>query len=148
MSLHQLTNKHGARHRTKRLGCGEASGHGKTSGRGSKGQYARSGHKYKPTFEGGQMRLIRRLPKRGFNNAAHSDVIRPVNVGDLSVFDEGAEITIETLRAAGLVKGEAQGVKILGDGDLKKRLTVKARSFSASARSKIEAAGGSCVVAN
>lgn len=148
MTLHQLENKHGARHRTKRLGCGEASGHGKTSGRGSKGQYARSGHKYKPTFEGGQMRLIRRLPKRGFNNAAHAAVLSPVNVGDLSQFDNGAEVSFETLRAAGLIKGGSDGVKVLGDGELNKKLTVKANGFSATARAKIEAAGGSCIAAD
>jgi large subunit ribosomal protein L15 len=146
MSLQSLSNVPGARHRTKRLGCGEASGHGKTSGRGNKGQYSRSGHKRKATFEGGQMRLVRRIPKRGFNNAAHRLVLLPVNVAALAQFENGTEVTEATLRAAGLVKGEADGVKILGEGDLARKLTVKAHGFSASARSKIEGAGGACVV--
>jgi large subunit ribosomal protein L15 len=146
MNLHTLKNTPGARHRTKRLGCGEASGHGKTCGRGNKGQYARSGHKRKATFEGGQMRLIRRVPKRGFNNAAHATVLAPINVSNLGGFASGAEVTEATLRTAGLLKGLADGIKVLGDGELSKKLTVKANKFSASARAKIEAAGGSCVV--
>ena len=145
MNLHELKNRPGAVSRTKRLGCGEASGHGKTSGRGSKGQYARSGHKYKPTFEGGQMRLVRRVPKRGFTNAGRL-AIRPVNVGALSDFSEGSEVDLAAMRSAGLVNGLADGVKILGVGELKRKLTVKARGFSASARAKIEAAGGTCVI--
>ena len=145
MSLHAQKNVQGARHRTKRLGCGEGSGHGKTSGRGTKGQYARSGHKYKATFEGGQMRLVRRVPKRGFN-AAYGPVTIPVNVGALAKFAAGSEVTIESLRAAGLVNGAIDRLKILGEGDLAAKLTVKAHGFSASARAKIEAAGGTCVV--
>lgn len=147
MNLHTLENRIGARHRTKRLGCGEASGHGKTCGRGTKGQYSRSGHKHKSTFEGGQMRLIRRIPKRGFNNKAHAYVYAPVNVGQLEQLEAGSEVTLESLRKAGLVQGLADGFKVLGNGELKKKLTVKASGFSASARAKIEAAGGSCVVA-
>jgi large subunit ribosomal protein L15 len=145
MSLHEQKNVPGARHRTKRLGCGEGSGHGKTSGRGTKGQYARSGHKVKATFEGGQMRLVRRVPKRGFNSAYGPDV-RPVNVGSLAQFAAGTEVTLETLRAAGVVSGAVDQLKILGDGEPAKGLTVKAHGFSASARAKIEAAGGTCVV--
>lgn len=92
------------------------------------------------------MRLVRRIPKRGFNNAAHRLVLLPVNVAALAQFENGTEVTEATLRAAGLVKGEADGVKILGEGDLARKLTVKAHGFSASARSKIEGAGGACVV--
>ena len=145
MNLHTLKNVQGARHRKKRVGCGESSGHGKTSGRGNKGQMARSGHKRKPMFEGGQMQLIRRLPKRGFNHA-DGIVYFPVNIAALAQFENGAEVTADVLRKEGLINGKADGVKILGDGELKKKLTVKANAFSASARSKIEAAGGSCVV--
>lgn len=145
MNLHTLKNVPGSRQRKKRVGCGESSGHGKTSGRGNKGQMARSGHKRKPTFEGGQMRLIRRLPKRGFNHA-DGIVYFPVNVDLLSQFENGTEVTVKLLREQGLIKGTSDGVKILGDGALDKKLTVKANAFSASARSKIEAAGGACVV--
>jgi large subunit ribosomal protein L15 len=145
MNLHEQKNVIGARHRTKRLGCGEGSGHGKTSGRGTKGQYARSGHKFKATFEGGQMRLVRRVPKRGFN-AAHGALVAPVNVGALVLFTEGAEVTVDSLRTAGLVNGTVDKLKILGGGELGLRLTVRAHGFSASARAKIEAAGGTCVV--
>jgi large subunit ribosomal protein L15 len=105
----------------------------------------RKGHKNKLGFEGGQIRLIRRLPKRGFNNV-FATVFVPVNVGALARFDAGAEVTAETLRAAGLVKGRVDGVKILGDGALDKQLTVKVQAFSAGARAKIEAAGGTCEV--
>ena len=145
MNLHELKNRPGAVSRTKRLGCGEASGHGKTSGRGSKGQYARSGHKYKAGFEGGQMQLIRRIPKRGFTNAGRK-TIAAVNVGDLDLFDNGADVSLAELQASGLVRGVVDGVKVLGDGELSKKLTIKATAFSASAKSKIEAAGGTCVV--
>ena len=145
MNLHALKNRPGARHRTKRLGCGESSGHGKTCGRGTKGQMSRSGHKKKPTFEGGQMRLIRRIPKRGFNSAYNVELL-PVNVELLNRFDAGTEVTEELMRSSGLLRGVVDGVKILGDGEIKKNLVVKARAFSASAKAKIEAAGGSCVV--
>jgi large subunit ribosomal protein L15 len=144
MKLHQMTNVPGARRRAKRVGCGEASGHGKTSGRGNKGQMSRSGHKRKPAFEGGQMRLIRRMPKRGFNQA-YSAVMVPVNLSALAGLDDGAVVNEATLRAAGLVRGHADGIKILGGGELAKKLTVTAHKFSASARAKIEAAGGTCV---
>lgn len=145
MNLHQLKNRPGARHVTKRLGCGEGSGHGKTSGRGTKGQYSRSGHKYKATFEGGQMRLIRRIPKRGFNHSNRAG-LAPVNLRDLSGFADGASVDEAALRAAGLVRGTADGVKILGDGVISKKLSVTAHAFSAAARAKIEAAGGSCAL--
>lgn len=145
MKLHTMSNVPGARRAKKRVGCGESSGQGKTCGRGTKGQYARSGHKYKPSFEGGQMRLIRRIPKRGFT---HSDkvVFAPVNVGDLARFDAGTEVTAAVLQEAGLVKNSRSPVKILGEGEIDRALTVKAGAFSASAKAKIEAAGGSCVV--
>lgn len=145
MNLHDLKNRPGAVHRTKRLGCGEASGHGKTCGRGTKGQYARSGHKYKAGFEGGQMTLIRRMPKRGFIHSSKT-VYAPVNVARLEQFANGTEITEAVLRDAGLVGGVVDGVKILGDGAITKKLTVKANAFSATARAKIESVGGSCVV--
>jgi len=145
MELHAIRNRAGARRHKKRVGCGESSGHGKTCGRGNKGQMARSGHKRKPGFEGGQMRLARRLPKRGFIHASKV-AFAPVNVADLAGFDGSADVTVEALRGAGLVKLAGARVKILGDGELAKKLVVKAHAFSASARTKIEAAGGSCVV--
>lgn len=145
MNLHTLTNTPGARKTKKRLGRGTASGLGKTSGRGHKGQYARSGHKHKAGFEGGQMRLVRRLPKRGFKSLAPEAYV-PVNVGDLEQFENGAEVTPAALASSGLAKGASAGVKILGCGELKKKLTVKAQAFSAGAKAKIEAAGGTCEV--
>lgn len=145
ITLHSLKNTPGAKHRRMRVGRGRSSGKGKTSGRGHKGQMSRTGHKRKPTFEGGQMRLIRRIPKRGFTNRNRVAYV-PVNVGDLDLFDAGTEVTVDVLRKAGLVSGTIQTVKVLGDGDLKKKLVVKAHAFSATAKSKIEAAGGSCEV--
>jgi large subunit ribosomal protein L15 len=146
MRLHDLKPRPGAKHRRKRLGSGESSGHGKTSGRGGKGQTARSGSSIRIGFEGGQMPLIRRLPKRGFNHARFATQYIPVNVGDLNAFDEGARVDEPALRAAGLANGRADGVKILGDGELSKKLTVCASAFSASARAKIEARGGTCEI--
>ena len=146
MRLHDLKPRPGAKHRRKRLGAGESSGHGKTSGRGGKGQTARSGSSIRIGFEGGQMPLIRRIPKRGFNNARFATQYLPVNVGDLDRFDNGARVDLEGLRKAGLTNGRASGVKILGDGELTKKLTVTAHAFSASARSKIEARGGTCEI--
>lgn len=122
-----------------------SSGLGKTSGRGHKGQYARSGHKHKLGFEGGQMRLIRRIPKRGFTNISRKEYL-PVNVGMLSMFDAGTEVTPELMRASGLANGVADGIKILGNGNLSKKLVVKANAFSAGAKSKIEGAGGICEI--
>ncbi len=145
MNLHSLTNTAGARHRRKRVGRGMASGLGKTSGKGHKGQMARKGNKRKLAFEGGQMPLIRRLPKRGFNNYTRK-VFMPVNLADLDLFEDGSEVTCEMLRKAGLANGSFDGIKILGTGEINKKLTVKANAFSASAREKIEAAGGSCEV--
>jgi large subunit ribosomal protein L15 len=146
MRLHDLKPRPGAKHRRKRLGQGESSGHGKTSGRGGKGQTARSGSSIRIGFEGGQMPLIRRIPKRGFNNTRFTTVYLPVNVGDLNHFEEGATVDETALRAIGLANGKAAGIKILGNGELSKKLTVTASAFSASAKSKIEAKGGSCAV--
>jgi large subunit ribosomal protein L15 len=146
MRLHDLKPRPGTKHRRKRLGQGESSGHGKTSGRGGKGQTARSGSSIRIGFEGGQMPLIRRIPKRGFNNARHATVYLPVNLESLNQFDEGARVDEAALRSAGLANGRIARIKILGDGDLTRKLTVSAHAFSASARAKIEAKGGSCEV--
>jgi large subunit ribosomal protein L15 len=124
------------------LGHGRASGHGKTSGRGGKGQTARTGSSIRPGFEGGQMPLIRRIPKRGFNNARFATRYIPVNVGALNRFEDGTRVDEALLRQAGLANGRADGIKILGDGELTRKLTVCAHAFSASARAKIEQAGG------
>jgi len=145
MRLHDLKPRPGAKHRRKRLGQGESSGHGKTSGRGGKGQTARSGSSIRIGFEGGQMPLIRRLPKRGFNNARFATRYVPVNLEALNRFEDGATVDEAALRGAGLAKG-GKRIKILGDGELKKKLTVKVHSFSASARAKIEKLGGVCEV--
>lgn len=146
MRLHDLKPRPGAKHRRKRLGSGESSGHGKTSGRGGKGQTARSGSSIRIGFEGGQMPLIRRIPKRGFNNARFATRYLAVNVGELNAFDNGARVDEAALRSAGLANGRDDGVKILGDGELSKKLTVSASAFSASAKAKIEAKGGTCEV--
>jgi large subunit ribosomal protein L15 len=146
MRLHDLKPRPGAKHRRKRLGQGESSGHGKTAGRGGKGQTARSGSSIRIGFEGGQMPLIRRIPKRGFNNARFTIQYIGVNVGDLNKFDDGAKVDETALRAIGLANGRADGVKILGEGELSKKLTVSASAFSASAKAKIEAKGGKCEV--
>jgi large subunit ribosomal protein L15 len=144
MRLHDLKPRPGAKHRRKRLGQGESSGHGKTSGRGGKGQTARSGSSVRIGFEGGQMPLIRRIPKRGFNNARHTTRYLPVNIQALNRFEEGTRVDEQALRSAGLANGRVDRVKILGDGELTKKLTVSAHKFSASAKSKIEAKGGTC----
>ncbi|HET9522998.1 MAG TPA: 50S ribosomal protein L15 [Terrimicrobiaceae bacterium] len=143
MRLHDLKPNPGAKHRRKRLGCGESSGHGKTSGKGHKGQKARSGGSLRPGFEGGQMPLHRRLPKRGFNNAAFKTVYGIINLDDLEKrFDDGAAINEKLLRGAGLVRGSLEGIKVLGRGDVKKTFHLEVDSISASAREKIEKAGG------
>ena len=145
MNLHTLNNVEGARRDKKRVGCGESSGHGKTSCRGSKGQMARSGHKRRANFEGGQMPLIRRMPKRGFIHASGTAYVA-VNVSMLGAFADGAEVTPEQLMGAADRKAGLHLVKVLGDGEISRKLTVKAHAFSASAKAKIEAAGGTCVV--
>ena len=144
MNLHNLKPNPGAKHRKKRLGCGESSGKGKTCGKGHKGQKSRSGASIRPGFEGGQMPLIRQLPKRGFNNAQFKTEYAIVNVGVLEErFEEGDVINETALRDRGLVKGRWAGVKILGVGELKKKFSVEADKVSDSAREKIEKAGGS-----
>ncbi|WP_009963514.1 50S ribosomal protein L15 [Verrucomicrobium spinosum] len=143
MRLHNLKPQPGAKHRRKRVGCGESSGHGKTSGRGHKGQKARSGGAIRPGFEGGQMPLHRRLPKKGFNNTQFRDITEVVNVGDLDGrFDDGAVVNQQSLRDVGLVKRRCDVVKILGDGVVERKLTVQVDKISASAKEKIEKAGG------
>jgi len=144
MRLHDLRPRPGAKHRRKRLGQGESSGHGKTSGRGGKGQTARSGSSIRIGFEGGQMPLIRRIPKRGFNNARHTTRYLPVNLQSLNRFEDGTRVDEAALRGAGLANGRAAGIKILGDGELTRKLTVSAHAFSAAAKAKIEARGGTC----
>ena len=146
MNLHTLKPNRGAKHRVKRLGCGESSGLGKTSGRGHKGQKSRSGGGVRPGFEGGQMPLHRRLPKRGFNNTRFQDKIAVVNVAFLNDrFEDGDTVNMETLKAARLVKGTYVTVKVLGNGDISKKLTVEGCKVSATAKEKIEKAGGSIV---
>ncbi|MGN6182138.1 MAG: 50S ribosomal protein L15 [Thermoanaerobaculia bacterium] len=143
MELNNLKPKKGSRHAKKRVGRGPGSGHGKTSSRGEKGQKSRSGFSRTLGFEGGQMPLHRRLPKRGFTNIFKKDYA-VVNVSDLERFDNGASVDEAALRQAGLVKGQHDGVKVLGDGELSKKLTVSATKFSKSAREIIEKAGGTC----
>ena len=144
MRLHDLKPRPGAKHRRKRLGQGESSGHGKTSGRGGKGQTARSGSSIRIGFEGGQMPLIRRIPKRGFNNARHTIRYLPVNLEALNCFEDGTRVDEAALRTAGLANGRGEGIKILGGGELTRKLTVNAHAFSAAAKTKIEAKGGTC----
>ncbi|MFK7909981.1 MAG: 50S ribosomal protein L15 [Akkermansiaceae bacterium] len=144
MNLQNIKPRPGAKHRIKRLGRGESSGTGKTAGRGHKGQKARSGGGVRPGFEGGQMPLHRRLPKRGFNNTRFQDKIAVVNVASLEErFEDGATVNLESLKAARLVKGTYDVIKILGNGNLEKKLTVEGCKVSASAKEKIEKAGGS-----
>jgi large subunit ribosomal protein L15 len=143
MNLSNLKPRPGSKHRVKRLGCGESSGHGKTSGKGHKGQKARSGGSIRLGFEGGQMPLIRRVPKRGFNNAQFKTRYAIVNLDELERFPAGSAIDEAVLRENGFVRGSVDGVKILGTGELTKSLTITATKVSASAREKIEKAGGS-----
>jgi large subunit ribosomal protein L15 len=142
MRLHDSQPRPGARKRKKRIGCGESSGHGKTSCKGHKGQMARAGRGIRPGFEGGQMPLFRRLPKKGFSNDRFRDVYEVVNVGDLNAFDDGAVVNEAALRDKGLVNRVCDAIKILGTGELSRRLTVEIKTLSASAREKIEKAGG------
>ena len=143
MELSNLKPKRGARHVKQRVGRGPGSGHGKTSGRGEKGQKSRSGYASKLGFEGGQMPLHRRLPKRGFTNIFKKEHAI-VNLSDLERFDNGATVDEALLRQAGLIKGQHDGIKVLGNGKLSKKLIVHAKKFSESARKQIEAAGGTC----
>ena len=144
MKLHDLKPTPGSRHRRRRLGRGESSGLGKTSGKGHKGQKSRSGASIRPGFEGGQMPIMRRLPKKGFNNTRFKTKYAILNVSDLEAkFEDGAEVNEEALRAIGLVKGVCDGVKVLGDGELTKKLTVSVDKVSPTSKEKIEKAGAS-----
>ena len=143
MDLSNLRPAEGSKHSDSfRRGRGHGSGNGKTAGKGHKGQKARSGAT-RPGFEGGQMPLYRRLPKRGFTNR-NSKVIVGINVSALERFEDGAEVTVEALKECGVVKNPRDGVKILGNGELTKKLTVKVNAFSEGAKAKIEAVGGTC----
>lgn len=146
MRLHNLTNTPGAVHRKKRLGNGESSGLGKTCGKGHKGQKSRSGGGIPIGFEGGQMPLYRKLPHRGFSNAQFTTQYEVVNVGDLAKLGDDSEATPETMAKAGILRPDSKLVKILGTGDLEKALKVSAHKFSASAKEKIEKAGGEAIV--
>jgi large subunit ribosomal protein L15 len=148
MKLHELKNVAGAIHRKKRVGCGEGGGHGKTSGRGGKGQSARSGSSIRPGFEGGQMPLYRKLPHRGFNQAAFRTQVEVVNLGDLARLDAGVtEVNSAVLAKAGIVRGDTALLKVLGDGELNRAFKITATKFSESAKAKIEKAGGQAIVA-
>lgn len=142
MKLHELKPNRGARKKSTRKGRGHGSGFGKTAGRGHDGQNSRSGGGVRPGFEGGQMPLTRRLPKRGFSNSPFKKEIMFVNVEKLNRFDDGVEVTPELLTKEKVIRKAGDGVKVLGDGKLEKSLTVKAHAFSKSAIEKIEAAGG------
>ena len=147
MKLNELKPVEGAKHAKKRVGRGIGSGNGKTSGRGQKGQNSRSGGGVRPGYEGGQTPLFKRLPKRGFTNI-HRHEYAIVNLGDINaLFEAGAVVDLEALKKVGLVKKEYEGVKILGNGDLDKALTIKAAKFSKSAVEKISKAGGTVEVA-
>lgn len=144
MRLQDTTNRPGARKRRKRLGCGESSGKGKTSGKGHKGQMARAGRGIRPGFEGGQMPMHRRLPKKGFNNKQFKHVVEVVNVGELNdAFEDGATVNEAVLREVGLVSRNCDFVKVLAAGELGRKLTIEGAKVSAAAREKIEKAGGS-----
>ena len=146
MKLNELKPAEGSVKAAWRKGRGPGSGNGKTGGRGHKGQNARSGGGVRPGFEGGQIPMYRRLPKRGFTNDMFKKVYAIINVDALDRFEDGAEVTVETLVQEGIIKDTLSGVKILGNGEITKKLTVKANVFSASAKEKIEAAGGKAEV--
>lgn len=145
MKLHDLTAAPGSVQDRKRIGRGQGSGQGKTAGKGHKGQKARAGHGMRPGFEGGQMPLQRRVPKRGFNNIFAKEIVS-LNVGTLNQFEDGAVVDAAALVETGILRKSCDGVKILANGELKKKLTVKATAFSEAAKAKIEAAGGKAEV--
>ncbi len=146
MELHDLRPAEGARKKRKRLGRGSASGQGTSAGKGTKGQKARSGGKVRPGFEGGQMPLTRRLPKRGFNNSKFATVYEIVNLEDINNrFNDGEEVNVLTLKEKGLARGNKDGIKVLGDGELSKKLKFDVEKVSAAAAEKIKAAGGEVV---
>jgi large subunit ribosomal protein L15 len=146
MKLHELSYNDGSIKSSKRVGRGTSSGHGKTSGRGQNGQNSRSGGGVRPGFEGGQNPLFRRVPKRGFNNYNFQTKYAVINVSDLNRFEDGAVVTPEILKEIGLVKKQLDGIKVLGNGTLEKKLTVKASVFSKTAKEKIEKTGGKAEV--
>ena len=146
MKLHELEKNIGATQKRKIVGRGPGSGLGKTSGKGHKGQNARSGGGVRPVFEGGQLPLFRRLPKRGFTNAKFKTTYATINLSDLNKFEEGTEITPELLKDMGILKNQLDGVKVLGNGKLEKKLVVKANKFSETAKEAIEALGGKAEV--
>ena len=141
MKLHELEKNIGATHRAKRKGIGRGSGNGKTSGRGQKGQNSRSGGGVRANFEGGQIPLYRRLPKRGFSNAKFKTTYAVINVSDLNKFEDGTVVTPALLKETGLLKNQLDGVKVLGNGTLEKKLTIQANKFSKEAMEKINKAG-------
>ena len=145
MNLNELSPAVGSRKESKRIGRGHGSGQGKTAGKGHKGQKARAGRGMRPGFEGGQMPLQRRIPKRGFNKIFAKKIVA-VNVNALNAFEDGATIDSAAMIKAGIIKKENDGIKIIGNGKLDRKLTVKAAAFSESAKSKIEAAGGKAEV--
>lgn len=142
MKLHNLIVSEGSKRKANRVGRGTSSGNGKTSGRGHKGQKARSGYSRKAGFEGGQLPLYRRLPKRGFSNARFKVEYAVINLSDLNKFDEGTVVTPELLKETGIIKNQLSGIKVLGNGTLEKKLTIRANKFSMTAKEKIESAGG------
>ncbi len=144
MKLNELRPAEGSVQERYRKGRGPGSGNGKTAGKGHKGQNARSGGGVRPGFEGGQFPIYRQLPKRGFNNKRFATVYATINVSDLNRFEDGAIVDIQTLLDARVIRKAQDGLKVLGNGELTKKLTVKAAKFSAAAKEKIEAAGGSC----
>ncbi len=146
MKLHELKKNEGATFRKKIVGRGSGSGLGKTSGRGQKGQNARSGGGVSPVFEGGQLPLYRRLPKRGFSNHDFKTVYAVINVGDLNVFNDGDVVTPALLKEKGIVKKQLNGIKVLGNGTLNKKITIQANRFSKSAIIKIEESGSKAEV--
>ncbi len=145
MKLYELSPAEGSKKEARRIGRGHGSGWGKTSGKGHKGQKARAGRGMRVGFEGGQMPLQRRLPKRGFNNIFAKNIVS-VNVGTLEKFENGAVVNVASLVEAGIIKNSFDGVKVLGNGNLTKKLTVQVSAFSESAKAKIEAAGGKAEV--
>ena len=146
MKLHELQRNIGATHDKKRVGRGPGSGLGKTSGRGQKGQKARSGGSINPVFEGGQLPLYRRIPKRGFSNAKFKTVYAVINLSDLNVFEDGTVVTPALLKDTGLIKNQLDGIKVLGTGTLEKKITIQASKFSTSALEKIKEAGSKAEV--
>ena len=146
MKLHELKKNEGATFRKKIVGRGSGSGSGKTSGRGQKGQNARSGGGVSPVFEGGQLPLYRRLPKRGFSNHKFKVVYATINVGELNVFEDGTVVTPALLKEKGIFKKQLNGIKVLGNGKLEKKLTIQANRFSSSALKKIEESGSKAEV--